>query len=306
VQAADLHFRGIALAGALVALFVLGISSATASAERCAFIVHGSEGSGELGNRPAVGSRGFMVNAVNRRPQIAKSFDSAGFRCFVDERPSLTGAVAGLFGFIAGVGVCLVGRTSTPGSRSSPVARTRRASFPSPMAPFEAIQRWLLKRELRALLDDSDRGTQTSEAQKLEIERLIDALAALNPTEVAATRLTGRWRLLWTTEKETLALAGGGVLGRAVTDVYQLIDTAAGTLSNRIDFQGGAFEVDSSCEPSNGIRVGFSFNAARIRFGDFTLPLPPVGKGWFDCVYLDEELRIVRDSRDDTLIALRK
>jgi len=172
--------------------------------------------------------------------------------------------------------------------------------------PLELAQRWLLKRDLLALLEGSAQGTKTTAAEQAEIDRLIDALAALNPTAEAGPKLSGRWKLLWTTEKETLALVAGGVLGRSVTEVFQLIDTGAGTLSNVIGFEGGAFEVDSTCEPGTGIRVDFSFNAARVRFGDFALPLPPVGRGWFDCVYIDDELRIVRDSRSDALIAVRE
>jgi len=188
-----------------------------------------------------------------------------------------------------------------------PSVRIARAALPPFAAtPLEAVQRWSLKRELLELLDGCKRGTLTSEGQKAEINRLVKALAQLNPTENAAACLSGRWKLLWTTEKETLSLVSNGVLGRAVTDVFQLIDVQAGTLSNNIAFEDGAFEVESTCEPTGGIRVDFAFNAARVRFGDFTIPLPPVGKGWFDCIYLDEELRIVRDSRDDSLIAMRQ
>jgi len=182
----------------------------------------------------------------------------------------------------------------------------RAALAPFAAGPLEAVQRWSFKRELLELLDGCERGTLTSEGQKAEINRLVEALVQLNPTEKAAARLSGRWKLLWTTEKETLSLVSNGVLGRAVTDVFQLIDVQAGTLSNNIAFEDGAFEVESTCEPSKGIRVDFAFTAARVSFGDLTVPLPPVGKGWFDCVYLDDELRIVRDSRDDSLIAMRQ
>ena len=36
-----------------------------------------------------------------------------------------------------------------------------------------------------------------------------------------------------------------------------------------------------------------------------TVPLPPVGKGWFDNLYVDDTLRVARDSRGDTLVVVR-
>jgi len=202
----------------------------------------------------------------------------------------------------------ICGLTSKQSSRRTAHSCTRLRSswFHPTTALSETIQRWLLKRSLLEAIQDCDRGVSTSELQSKEIGRLIDELAKLNPTEVARDCLGGRWKLLWTTEKETLSLVKGGFFGRPVTEVFQLIDTQEGSLSNNIEFDGGAFEVDSSCEPGDGIRVDFAFKGAKIRFGDFALPLPPVGQGWFDCVYLDDELRIVRDSRDDALIAMRE
>jgi len=52
-----------------------------------------------------------------------------------------------------------------------------------------------------------------------------------------------------------------------------------------------------------GIRTNFKFTAASLdlgRWGKYNLP--PVGEGWFDTVYLDEELRIDTNSRNDILI----
>ena len=39
--------------------------------------------------------------------------------------------------------------------------------------------------------------------------------------------------------------------------------------------------------------------------GAVTVPVPPVGKGWFDNLYVDDTLRIARDSRGDTLVVVR-
>lgn len=32
---------------------------------------------------------------------------------------------------------------------------------------------------------------------------------------------------------------------------------------------------------------------------------PPLGKGWFDTIYLDKDIRIAKDVRGDTLIVAR-
>jgi len=37
-----------------------------------------------------------------------------------------------------------------------------------------------------------------------------------------------------------------------------------------------------------------------VRFGKYSFP--PVGSGWFDTIYLDEELRCDVNSRNDILI----
>ena len=77
-------------------------------------------------------------------------------------------------------------------------------------------------------------------------------------------------------------------------------------LTNTIDFEGGFLRVGSSCapEPSGG-RVNFAFESCDVRWRSVTLPLPPVGKGWGEVVYLDDDFRIQQDVRGDLLVATR-
>ena len=42
-----------------------------------------------------------------------------------------------------------------------------------------------------------------------------------------------------------------------------------------------------------------------MRWRSLELPLPPVGRGWGDLLYLDDELRVQRDVRGDLLVATR-
>ena len=58
---------------------------------------------------------------------------------------------------------------------------------------------------------------------------------------------------------------------------------------------------------SNPLRTDFEFTTAKLDCGVSFIPvldLPPVGKGWFDTVYLDDELRVDTNSRNDILICL--
>ena len=58
-------------------------------------------------------------------------------------------------------------------------------------------------------------------------------------------------------------------------------------------------------DSAEGARFEFKFAACALKWRFLQLPLPPVGEGWGEQVYLDETLRIQRDSRGDTLIATR-
>jgi len=42
-----------------------------------------------------------------------------------------------------------------------------------------------------------------------------------------------------------------------------------------------------------------------VTWGALRVPLPPVGKGWGDLLYLDGEMRLQRDVRGDLLLAVR-
>jgi hypothetical protein len=162
---------------------------------------------------------------------------------------------------------------------------------------------------LRTLLARSkNRGVDADEDARREIERAIDALADV--TEDAPRnerRSNGRWRLEYTTEKETRFLLG---LEPASTRAYQTIDGDARRLRNEVMYQRGnteiVFTVDASIETVSEKRVRFAFTSASIRFGDFfRVPIPPVGEGWFENVYVDEDIRVSRDSRGDTLVCVR-
>ena len=55
-----------------------------------------------------------------------------------------------------------------------------------------------------------------------------------------------------------------------------------------------------------GVRFNFAFSSCSLRWRGYDIPLPPVGKGWGDLLYLDDDLRVQRDVRGDLLIATKR
>lgn len=119
---------------------------------------------------------------------------------------------------------------------------------------------------------------------------------------------------LWTTEKEINFFIDWNISGQ----ITQTLGN--GVLQNNIPFQkGGSFGVKGKLsipESSNNeynnmicsmdsrvMRTQFEFESATLDLGTWgKYEFPPVGKGWFDTVYLDDTFRIDVNSRDDILI----
>jgi len=115
---------------------------------------------------------------------------------------------------------------------------------------------------------------------------------------------------VWTTEKEVLFLKEKGLfLDGPCVGVTQTIDLDAGRLENRVEFErGGALSVLSKLTPdADGKGFQFSFDACSLKWRDSPeVPLPPVGKGAAKVTYLDDDVRVQRDSRGDTLVCVRR
>mmetsp|Transcript_1622 Transcript_1622/g.1767 ORF Transcript_1622/g.1767 Transcript_1622/m.1767 type:complete len:226 (-) Transcript_1622:443-1120(-) len=150
------------------------------------------------------------------------------------------------------------------------------------------------------------------------IEKLIKELKEFRPIESTATSplLQREWLLVWTTEKEINLFIDWNISGEITQTIKNNV------LSNDIQFQkGGSLSVSGSLEsivPNDGeevrntgskdensslIRTNFEFESATLdlaKWGSYNFP--PLGKGWFDTVFLDEDLRVDLNSRDDILI----
>ncbi|KAI5647412.1 hypothetical protein M9H77_33417 [Catharanthus roseus] len=175
---------------------------------------------------------------------------------------------------------------------------------------IEQSRAFSAKNHLLSIISDQDRGLKTqSDPEKLEsIIQAIDAVADVGrDTITTGSSLSATWRLLWTTEKEQLfIIKNAPVFGTKAGDVLQIIDVENKSLNNVITFPpDGVFFVRSTIEIASSQRVNFRFTSAVLRGKSWELPLPPFGQGWFDTMYLDDEIRVVKDIRGDYLVVER-
>jgi hypothetical protein len=140
-----------------------------------------------------------------------------------------------------------------------------------------------------------------------EIKSLFDQIEEIGP-EGNEKSITGTWRLLWTTEKETLFIIKyAKFFGTQAGEVYQVIDSAARSLQNVIEFpEEGSFVVDSDISFAGNGRSDFKFTDATLNLpGNRSIKFPPVGKGWFKSIYCDGKYRLAKDVRGDYLLVVR-
>ncbi|XVE73907.1 hypothetical protein DITRI_Ditri11bG0156200 [Diplodiscus trichospermus] len=194
-----------------------------------------------------------------------------------------------------------------PNSNSS---KLRHIRVPRITCSFIITPSQSAKQDLLNLISDQDRGlkTQKDPEKRDAIVKAIDAMAILGRNAVTTgDSLSATWRLLWTTEKEQLFIIEKAYLfGTQAGDVLQVIDVDKKTLNNVITFPpDGVFFVRSSIEIASSQRVNFKFTSAVLRGKNWEFPLPPFGQGWFETVYLDDEIRVVKDIRDDYLVVER-
>ncbi|MQL86367.1 hypothetical protein Taro_018904 [Colocasia esculenta] len=165
----------------------------------------------------------------------------------------------------------------------------------------------LAKADLLDLISDQARGVRTegNASRRAGIVRAIDALALYGKDMVTTgPSLSATWRMMWTTEKEQLfIIKNARLFGTETGDVLQVIDVGKGLLNNVITFPpSGVFFVRSTCEAVSPQRVNFRFTSAVLRGNSWQIPLPPFGQGWFESLYLDEDIRVVKDIRGDYLV----
>ncbi|KAK9121479.1 hypothetical protein Syun_019096 [Stephania yunnanensis] len=168
----------------------------------------------------------------------------------------------------------------------------------------------LAKHDLLGLISEEERGVKTEKNswKRSKIIESINAMEVLGKGSVTTgSSLSSTWRMLWTTEKEQLfIIKNAKLLGTQAGDVLQVIDVEKRLLNNVITFPPyGVFFVRSTIDVVSPRRVNFRFTSAVLRGKDWEFPLPPFGQGWFESIYLDDEIRVVKDIRGDYLIVDR-
>ena len=147
--------------------------------------------------------------------------------------------------------------------------------------------------------------------QRADIEKIINELAELSPIQNTAVspQLQKPWLLLWTTEKEINIFNDWGISNGNITQIISQNGDESRLLQSNIPFQnGGGLCVEgdlsfASPDESKEQRTYFEFTSASLDIGKWgRYEAPPIGKGWFDTVYLDNDLRVDLNSRDDILI----
>ena len=173
-------------------------------------------------------------------------------------------------------------------------------------------QRESLKAELIEL---AERSSSTGAFDRKEDgERFknifLEELPSLNPTSNPARSplFSGEWECLWTTEKEINFLVGSGLFGEKWKRSYQVIDVPGNNLENYILFENESdLSVGSTIkpDPNQGSRFDIRFETASLKWKGFKVNLPPVGSGWGELLYLDQDIRLQRDIRGDLILAQR-
>jgi len=173
------------------------------------------------------------------------------------------------------------------------------------------------------LLNECRKSTDTSLTKRQTIESLMDELSEYCPTSADGTAssplLKKNWCLEYTTEKEINFFIDLNLSSHS--KIFQLITTGANddddcVLNNVIRFNKGngflgvtgALSLEKEKE-NNKQRTNFEFVEATLDFGELwggvlggPYKIPPVGKGWFDTIFLDETMRVDVNSRNDILI----
>ncbi|OMO96130.1 hypothetical protein CCACVL1_05066 [Corchorus capsularis] len=156
------------------------------------------------------------------------------------------------------------------------------------------------KQDLLDLISDQERGLKTQkDARKRDaIIKSIDAMAIHGRDTVTTDdSLSATWRLLWTTEKKQLfVMENAHLFGAQAGDVLQVIDVEKKSLHNVMTFPPDrVFFVRSSIEMASSQRAKIKFTSAVLRIKNWEIPLPHFGQGWFETVYLDDEIRVSKD-----------
>lgn len=123
----------------------------------------------------------------------------------------------------------------------------------------------------------TERGLAAGAESRAEINELITALEAQNPTTVpteALESLAGTWRLVYTSNSELfLLLAADRLPGVKVGEVTQTIDAGTGTVENKVEFEAPLVKSSVSANAAFEVR---SPKRLAVKFQSGTLAVPTI------------------------------
>jgi hypothetical protein len=165
-------------------------------------------------------------------------------------------------------------------------------------------ERLALKAALLKRVAGLDRGARASTADRLDVETLVAALAALSPTaSPAASSLgEGRWNVVYTTSPELLG-AGLPALLRPAGPLYLTFNGPEGRAGLDVTWprlsERGGLAIRSRTE------VQLSLTSVRL-FELLPLPARAAGRDveFLETLYLDADLRVMRGARSCLLVAI--
>ncbi|CAG9464404.1 unnamed protein product [Pedinophyceae sp. YPF-701] len=144
------------------------------------------------------------------------------------------------------------------------------------------------------------------ELSQAEVLRMVEELAAINPTPAPArSELSrGKWRQRWSAQANN-----SNPLQKASTasgDNFQIIEET--TLTNDVAFGSWLqLRAEAACRPLEDARTGVTIDGADLKLFGNTLRLGGVkGEGWIDWLYLDDEIRVTRGNKGSTFIHTRE
>jgi hypothetical protein len=202
-----------------------------------------------------------------------------------------------------------------------------------------------LKTKLLQLGASYDRGYGASTKAREEVETIISSLKGLNPTmdvafgndssNLSTSPLNGSWRMIWTTAYDVLILGTSPVT--SVGAIYQVFDLP--TVTNIIDFLPriqplflppsllrAKVTTRALSRPKEPLRIGLVFESVELQpeqllGASVNGVLPPLGfdlpqipgtidssnsPGYFDVIYLDEEMLIIQQNAPGGKFVLSK
>ncbi|KAF3654290.1 putative plastid-lipid-associated protein 7, chloroplastic [Capsicum annuum] len=184
-----------------------------------------------------------------------------------------------------------------------------------------------VKIQLYDVLQGINRGIfGVSSEKKSEIEGLVRQLESQNPTPeptLSLDKVAGNWKLIYSTisilgsKRTKLGLRDFIALG----NLYQNIDTSEGKAVNVIKFNvrglsllSGELRIEATFRIASKSRVDISYNSSEITPNqlmnvfqkNYNLLLGIFNpEGWLEITYIDENLRIGRDNKDNIFVLER-